>query len=273
MSAVMSVKAASAKASNKPRRSTRLLQGLLLPALVLIVWEIVSRQGPNYAYAFVPIADILRSVVEVAVSGELAFNLLATLKNAVLSLLIGGTIGLLFGSLMALSKPVDLLLGPLYHAWRQVPLLGLVPLITLWFGNTEFAKLFVVSLATFEVMVLNSYEGLRNAEKQHVEVAHVLTLSRLQRFRYVLLPGATPAIFTGLLQAIAFAWLAAIGVELLFAAGPGISALMERAQLAARMDIVIVCVALIALMGFGMHHLCEALSRRLLRWRNVWRSP
>lgn len=252
-------------------RSVRILQGLLLPIAAALLWEFASRQGPTFAYAFVPLQSIFHSFIEVAASGELFSNLLATFRTALFSLFAGGLAGLLLGSLMALSRPLDLLIGPLYNAWRQVPLMGLVPLIGLWFGNTEFSKLLVVSLATFEVMVLNVYEGLRNAEKNHVEVAHVLTLSRLQRFRYVLLPAAMPSIFTGALQAIAFAWVAAVGVELLFASGPGISSLMERAQLAARMDIVIVCVALIAAMGFAMHHLCEALSRRLLRWRNVGR--
>lgn len=247
----------------------RFARGLILPLLLIALWQYLSTLGPGYAYAFVPLQQIGRSLVELLGSGELLTHCLASVTTALKSLGIGGSIGLALGTLMAFSRVVDTLVGPLYHALRQVPTLGLIPLVGLWFGNSETAKLVVVSLATFEVMTLNTYEGLRNIERKYLEVGRVLTFDRLQMFRRVLLPVAMPSIFTGLMLAVAFAWLATVGVELLFTVGPGLSVIMERAQMAERMDIVIICITFIGLLGLVMNQLCVWLSRRVLRWRNT----
>jgi len=244
-------------------------RGLVLPALLLGVWQYLSTLGPGYAYAFVPLGSIGHSLLELIASGELPRHGYASVGTALKSLCIGGTLGILLGSLMALSRVADVVIGPLYHALRQVPTLGLIPLIGLWFGNTELSKIVVVSIASFEVMTLNTYEGLRGVENRFLEVGRVLTFSRAQLFFRVLLPVAIPSITTGLMHAVAFAWLATVGVELLFTVGPGLSVIMERAQLAERMDIVIICILFIGLLGLLMNQVCVWLGRRLQPWRRT----
>jgi sulfonate transport system permease protein len=260
-----------ATAGKKPKasRAANIARGLVIPFLLIALWQYLSTLGPTYAYAFVPLNTIFHSTIELIKTGDLFLHIGASISTALKSLVIGGSIGFLLGSLMALSRIVDALIGPLYHVLRQVPTLGLIPLIGLWFGNTEFSKILIVSLATFEVMTLNTYEGLRSVEKKFLELGKVLTFSRFQLFFRVLLPVALPSITTGLMLAVAFAWLATVGVELLFTVGPGLSVVMERAQLAERMDIVIICVTLIGLLGLAMNQVCVVLSKRLLRWRQT----
>lgn len=244
-------------------------RGLVVPLLLIVLWEIMSRWSTQFAYAFVPVRDIAHSFLELVRSGELLMHIVASLATALRGLLFGGMAGCAIGVLMAFFRPVDLLLNPLFQALRQVPNLALIPLIVLWFGNTEFSKLLVVSLAVGEVMLLNTYEGLHNVDRKLIEVARAFTLNRAQIFRYILIPAALPSISVGIQHAVAFAWLATIGVELLFTVGPGLSVIMERAQMAARMDIVMVCLGFIALLGYAIHHVCQVLARRLLRWRQV----
>ena len=97
------------------------LRGLALPALLIGIWQYLSTLGPGYTYAFVPLGTISRSLIELVGSGELFLHIGASLATALKSLLIGGTIGVLTGSLMAFSRPVDFMLAPIYHALRQVP--------------------------------------------------------------------------------------------------------------------------------------------------------
>ncbi|HSB96122.1 MAG TPA: ABC transporter permease [Spongiibacteraceae bacterium] len=253
----------------KRSRLANRLRGLLLPALLIGIWQYLSTLGPNYAYAFIPLQDIARGLRELIASGELLLHIGASLKTALTGLAIGAAAGLFLGSAMAFSRIVDFFFGPLYHVLRQIPTLGLIPLIALWFGNTEFSKILVVSLATFEVMTLSTFEGLRSAEAKYVEVGRVLTFNRVQLLRCVLLPSAVPSITTGLMHAVAFSWLATVGVELLFTVGPGLSVIMERAQIALRMDTVIICIVFIGLLGLVMNQCCVLLSRRVLRWRNT----
>jgi sulfonate transport system permease protein len=245
------------------------LRALVLPLLLLALWQWLSTRGPGYAYAFIPLQDVALALRDLLVSGELPLHIAASLKTALQGLFIGAGIGFALGTLMAFVRVVDVVIGPIFHALRQIPTLGLIPLIALWFGNTEFSKILVVSLATFEVMTLNTYEGLRGVERKYVEVGRMFTFGRWQLFTRIMLPMALPSIATGLMHAIAFAWLATVGVELLFTVGPGLSVIMERAQLAQRMDTVIVCIIFIGLLGLVMNQVCVMLSRRLLRWRNT----
>jgi len=243
--------------------------GLLLPAAVALAWEIMSRQGAGYAYAFIPLSQIASSFLELLESGELLINLSATLQTTVTGLVIGSIAGLLVGGLMAVSPTANKLIGPLYHTIRQVPLLGLIPLIALWFGNGLFSKVLIVSLAAFYPLVLNTFEGMQGVEKKYIEVASVLRFNRYQLLSRVLLPAAMPSILTGMMHALAFAWISTVGTELLFSTGPGLGGLMQIAQEASRMDIVIIAVASIGLTGLFMNIGLSYISQHLLRWRSV----
>lgn len=251
------------------RRSWELALGLLLPALLLVLWQWMSMQGDSYAFAFVPLQLVGDAFVEMIEGGGLALNVFASLSTAIKGLLIGVASGFGLGLAMAYWKPLGEFLNPLVQALRQVPNLALMPLIALWFGNTEFSKLLAVSLAVFEVTVLNTYEGLHRVDPRYMDVARALKLPRHTTFRRILLPAALPSIATGFQHAVAFAWLSTIGVELLFSVGPGLSSVMERAQTAARMEIVIVCLIFISLLGYAMHLLVRWATHRLLRWRHT----
>lgn len=247
----------------------RIALGLTLPLALLGLWQLASRGGAGAAYAFVPLREVAAGFVEVARSGELRFNALSTLREAFTGLLLGSVAGVVFGAALGLSRVADRLLGPLYHGLRQVPLMGLVPLIGLWFGNGAGAKLFVVSLAAFYPVALATADGLRQVERAHLELARALVLGRRDTLRLILLPSAAPFIVTGVLQALAFTWIASVGSELLFSATSGLGGFMALAQAAGRMDLVIVAVASIAVLGSLMNFVVTRLGRRAQRWRHA----
>lgn len=241
-------------------------RGLLLPALLLLLWQWASHQGDVAAYVFVPLPRIGGDWARLAASGELWINLKVSLLRTCEGLAIGVTLGILTGTLMALSRLADRLIGPLYHALRQIPLLGLVPLIALWFGGDKSSKLLVVSLAAFYPAVLSAYEGIRQADRRYLEVSQLLRLGPAGAFTHILLPSAAPSIFTGIAQALAFSWLASMGAELLFTLGPGIGAMLLNAETAGSMETVIICVMTIALIGYAMNAAFRALGRFLMPW-------
>lgn len=243
------------------------LRGLLLPLLLLGAWEYASRQNAAGAYAFVPLTQVGSALAELLASGELLVNLWASLVRTCTSLAIGMVAGIGLGAFMALSPTANRLIAPLFHALRQVPMLGWIPLIALWLGNGESAKLLIVSLAALYPMVLNTFESLRQVEGRHRETARVLMLGRWQQLRLILLPAALPGIAAGVLQALAFAWVTSVGSELFLSSGAGLGSLMMNAEAAARMEVIVVCVLCIGLCGYLMSWLCTRLARRLLRWR------
>ncbi|MCP3731099.1 ABC transporter permease subunit [Sphingomonas sp. MG17] len=249
--------------------AARILLGLVVPVLLLIWWQAQSAQGGARALAFVPLQEVGATLAAQIVSGFLLNDVLSTLSRALTGLLLGGLAGTALGVAMAMWRPLDRVVGPLYHAVRQVPLLGWLPLIGLWVGNGDATKLLVVSLAAFYPTVLNSYEGVAAVERRYVEVGSLFGFSPAQRFSHVLLPAALPLILTGFTQALAFAWIATIGTEILLGAPAGLGATMGVAQAQQRMDVILVAILAAALLGFSINHLFARLRRHLLRWQPV----
>ena len=244
------------------------LRSWIVPVALLLIWQAAAVAGVS-EYVFIPLQTLARTLVELLVSGELIVNLSASLRVVLQGLLIGASIGAAIGGLMAASRTIERLIAPVFNAWRPIPTLGFVPLIALWFGTGDLSKLVLVCLAAAEPMILNTFEGLRNADRKLMESGRVLTFSRWQLFRYIQLPAAMPAVFTGLQHALGFAWIATVGAELLFTVGPGLGGIMERGQNAARMEIVIVCVVCIGVVGLAINLAFTRVSNWVLRWRDA----
>jgi sulfonate transport system permease protein len=249
------------------RRAVNLALALLLPALLLALWQSQALKGGAHAYAFAPLGQIADSFATMIADGRLLLHALASLQRALTALLIGGTLGLIAGCTIGLWRPLEAGVTPVINALRQVPVLGWLPLIALWFGNGDGAKLILVSLATFYPMALNAQQGMHAVDRKLAEVGRLYGFSRWQALRLIGWPSALPLILTGVSQALAFAWIATIGVELLFSASAGLGTEMMAAQVAARTDVVIVCILCVALMGFAINQLFGLVRRRALRWQ------
>ncbi len=154
-------------------RLLKSLRGWILPALLLGWWECNSHRDAAHAYAFVPLEQVVAALRELLANGDLWLNLKGSLVRASLGLAGGVVLGTGTGVLMAFSGLALTLINPLYQSIRQVPLLGLTPLIGLWLGNGEPAKVFIIALAAFYPMVLSTYEGLRHVDARYLEVGRV----------------------------------------------------------------------------------------------------
>lgn len=245
------------------------LRGLILPIVALAAWDLLAHRDAAHAYVFVPLGQVAGALADALASGDLWRAWTASLGRTGGGLVAGSLIGVALGAAMAIWKPADLVINPIFHAIRQVPVLGYVPLISLWVGNGESSKLFVVALAAFCPMALSTYEGVTHVDPRHLAVGRIFQASRWQTLRYITLPGSLPWIVTGLLQAAAFAWLSSIGGELFFNPGPGLGNLMLNGQAAFRMDLVMVAVAAIGLTGFLTSKIIILSANRLLAWRDI----
>lgn len=249
------------------RPAGRVAIGLVVPLLFLAWWQWQAEAGGAHALAFAPLQSIGAAFVELAEDGSLANDMLATLARSLGGLAIGGTLGIALGVSMAIWKPVERALGPLLNAVRQVPLIGWLPLLGLWFGTGQGTELIVVSLSAFFPAMLNSYEGVAHVEQRYLDVGRLYGFNPVQRFRLILLPAAMPLILTGLTQALAFAWIASIATEILLGAGGGLGVTMQLAQTQQRLDIILVAIIATAVLGFAINHLFQRVRRHLLRWQ------
>jgi len=248
------------------QRWARVAIGLVVPALFLGWWQAQATGGAS-ALAFAPLDSIAATFVELAGNGSLLADMLATLSRSLSGLLVGGTLGIAIGVAMAVWRPLDRVLGPALQAIRQVPMIGWLPLVGLWFGTGQGAELIVVCLSAFFPVLLSTYEGVAHVERRYLEVGRIYGFTPLQRFRLILFPAAMPLILTGMTQGLAFAWIASIATEIVMGAGSGLGVTMQLAQTQQRMDVILVAIIVTAAIGFAINHLFLRLRRHLLRWQ------
>jgi sulfonate transport system permease protein len=245
------------------------LAGLVLPLALLMIWQTATAIGVMDTTIWASPAAVLRSAWVALADGSLATDLAASLRRDMAGLALGIPVGLAAGTLLALSRWVDRLFQPSLSAIRQVALFTWVPLISLWLGNDEPAKTAFIAYAVFFPVMLNTYQGVRAADTRLIEVGQMLRLSRIQMLRRIILPSSLPAILTGIHLALIYAWLATIGAEYLFSAGPGIGSALMTGRAQFRMDQVIVGMIAIALVGLLFNLSAGWGERRLLRARGL----
>jgi sulfonate transport system permease protein len=242
-------------------------RGLVVPVVLLAVWYFVTQFKLVNTLLLVQPYKVVTSAITHYREGLIVTPLLASLQRDLLGLTIGTSLGLVIGAAMGVSRLTDRLLGPTFHAAKQVALFAWIPLLSVWCGTGELAKVVFISLAAFYPVVLNTHEGVSGVAREHVEVGRVFRFSRWQVFRKIILPGALPSIFAGVHLALIYAWLGTLGAEYLLSAAPGIGNLMVEGRESFQMDKVLLGVIIAGVIGASLNTLATKLEQYALRWR------
>jgi sulfonate transport system permease protein len=253
--------------SGLPLAYRRRLRGIVPPLVLAFAWEAASRSGLPGTHLLPSLVVVVERAYTQFAERHLLHDITASLTRTLLGFVIGSSLGLVVGLAFGLSRTVERLIGPTFDALKQIALFAWIPLIAVWFGVGETAKVAFIALAAFTPMVVNAWEGARSVDKQYAEVARVFTFSRAQFIRRVALPSATPSIFTGLHLSLIYAWLATVGAEYFMTLGPGIGSLMMDERERYHMDLVLMCVVILGLIGLVLNRGVARLEGRLLRWR------
>ena len=178
----------------------------------------------------------------------------------------------MLGLVLALLPLADILLDPTLNAARQVALFAWVPFLSLWLGNGEQGRVAFIALAAFFPVLLSTHLGARQVETRYLEVARILSLKPHRVLLKVILPSALPSLMTGLRLGLIYAWLATVGAEYLFATTTGIGSMMMDARELFRMDQVILGMAVIGAVGFGLNVLLSRIGHLPL-WHGLEETP
>jgi len=246
-----------------PRR----LRGFVIPLLLLAGWWGAVRYGWSTSPLLVAPGQVWQTGVDQVASGQLFAALGASLWRDLVGFAIGAGAGLLLGALLGASRRAEQLIGPSFHTLKQISLFAWIPLLSVWFGLGDAAKVAFLSLAAFFPVVLNTFEGIRGVPPDLLEVARVLGFTRAQRWRKVILPAASPAIFAGVHLGLIYAWLATLGAEYLLVSGQGIGNLMIDGREHFRMDMVLFGVFVVGLVGYALNWIASRIEARALAWR------
>ncbi|MEE4696305.1 aliphatic sulfonate ABC transporter permease SsuC [Pseudomonas alliivorans] len=240
-----------------------------LPVLLLAVWQLAVSAGWLSTRILPAPSAVIEAGVTLVSSGEIWTHLAISGWRAGLGFVIGGGIGLALGFITGLSKWGERLLDSSVQMIRNVPHLALIPLVILWFGIDETAKIFLVALGTLFPIYLNTYHGIRNIDPALVEMSRSYGLSGFSLFRHVILPGAMPSILVGVRFALGFMWLTLIVAETI-SASSGIGYLAMNAREFLQTDIVVLAIVLYAVLGKLADLAARGLERVCLRWHPAY---
>ena len=254
---------------------TRVVQAVLpwvLPALLLLAWQAVSTWQllpEQYLRNISSPWAVVQAGWGLLVSGELWGHLGISAARAAAGLLVGGVVGLTLGVATGLSPLLRTLLDTTLQMLRNIPHLALVPLVILWFGIDESAKVFLVALGTFFPIYLNTFHGIRNVDASLIEMAQSYGLKGSRLFKEVILPGALPSVLVGLRFSLGIMWLTLIVAETI-SASSGIGYLAMHAREFFQADVIIFTILVYAALGFVADWIARQLEKRLLRWNPAY---
>ncbi|WP_250454403.1 ABC transporter permease subunit [Caballeronia sp. ATUFL_M2_KS44] len=237
----------------------------LVPAMVVVLWEAAARAGLIAAQVLPAPSSVLATAANMAQNGELFVHLGVSLLRAAAGFAIGGIIGLVLGVVVGFSPLAQAIIDRSVQMVRAIPFLAMLPLVIVWFGVGETAKIFLVALAVLFPIYINTMLGIRQIDPKLMELAKVVGMSRSATVRRIILPGAMPSILTGVRYALAHAWLALVIAETL-ATTKGIGFLAMDAREFLNTNVIVLTVIIYAIIGVVADTLVRVLEGHFLSW-------
>ncbi|MDD3580726.1 MAG: ABC transporter permease [Desulfobacca sp.] len=241
----------------------------VIPVFVfLLIWELATRLEliPGHFF-FPPFTKVLQEFYHLTATGVLPENFLRSLVRVLIGFSTGSIAGLFIGILMGYKDFINKTFHPIFSLFYPIPALGWLPILMLWCGISEMLPIMIIFICSFFPVLYNTVTGIKNVDKNLVNVAKTLGASESKILSTILLPLALANIFTGLRLEAGMAWRVIIAAEMV-AIPTGIGALLMRAESLIRIDIVIVCLMVLSVMCLAFERFFIYLEHRLTaKWR------
>ncbi|RAR56153.1 sulfonate transport system permease protein [Paraburkholderia unamae] len=243
----------------------------LVPLAIILVWEVAAKVGALSTRVLPEPLAVVRAAWSLIESGEMWQDVRVSTWRALSGFAIGGGIGLVLGLATGLFKSIETALDSTVQMVRNIPALAMIPLVILWFGIGEEAKVFLVALGVFFPVYVNTFHGIRSVDANLVEMARSYGLKGFALYREVILPGALPSILVGVRFALGLMWVTLIVAETI-SAQSGIGYMTMNAREFLQTDVVVVGILLYAALGKLADWLAKWLERVALRWHPAYQE-
>jgi ABC-type nitrate/sulfonate/bicarbonate transport system permease component len=240
----------------------------LLVAFV-VVWEAVSVYGqrinPQLDVMLPPPTAVVSAAADLYQRGVLFTHILDSLKRVLAAVGTATLLGVPLGLAMGWSARFRAAVDPLIEFIRPIPPLAWIPLSILWFGIGDMQIVYIIFLAAFFPIVLNSMAGARDVDTYLVRAGLSLGARRGELFRTVVLPAALPQIFTGVRIGLGIGWMALVAGELV-AAPSGLGYMINNARTLFRSDYILLGMVLIGALGLVLDFVMRQGMRLAMPW-------
>ena len=236
-------------------------------AVIVLVWYAVAYSGLINPSLVPRPHEVAARFWELLVQGRLVSDMWMSTQRVFIGVACGILFAVPVGFVLGWYRGVRSFIDPLINFFRALPPIALIPLVIVYFGIGESAKIAILFYASFFAGVIVMYEGVAQISPIFIRVARTLGATDAEVFRKVVLPLAVPHILTALRVALGVAWATLVASELI-AAQQGLGALIQNASSFFQLDIIYVGIICIGLIALVMDVLLRAASRRLVAWQD-----
>ncbi|MEJ0001879.1 MAG: ABC transporter permease [bacterium] len=238
----------------------------ILPIIsVCILWELVSRSGFVNPALFPPPSKVAIALWEMIISGTVFYDFRDSLWRLVVGLTLGSVIGICTGLVTGRIKSIAKAINPIIQILRPLPPVAIIPLIIVWFGIDDGAKIFSIAFAVFFPVWIGAYIGAQQIPQTFLWSARLFALSRFKMFREVIFPASLPFIISGIRTAIAIGFVM-VFVSELSGASSGIGYRISISSLSYRIDEMIAALVVLGTLGAVTDQLFVLATRRIFPW-------
>ncbi|MEZ5826433.1 MAG: ABC transporter permease [Geminicoccaceae bacterium] len=246
-------------------RPIRLAAPALFVAIIAFM-EFGTRSGFISALTLPRPSDVLFTFVDLLSSGLFFEHLLPSLTRLAVGAFLGVTAGIATGLAIGLFNLARAALVPMVAAIFPIPKIALLPLFIIWFGIDEGSKYALIALGTFTPTVVATYGGVDNVDRTLIRMGQSFGLSAWSIATKIILPGALPAILSGLRVALAIAIILLVAAEML-GADRGIGAYILEAGSLYDLERLFTGVAILSILGIVTSWMIGRAEKTFLRWR------
>lgn len=235
--------------------------------LLLFVWLKVSGGGEQSMFPS-PVETWNRFVLilHAPIKGMTIFgHVFVSLERVFVALILSWILGISFGIITGWSGNFDSLLTPLFTAFRSVPPLAWIPLITIWFGIGEAPKILVIFIGAIPPIVVNTHAGMKSVQKIYLDVGSVFNATERQKLFQIAIPSALDAIFAGVRTSTSAAWMVVLAAEML-GGQSGVGFLVVRGMDALDLPLVLLSMIFIGIVGALLAVVTQASERMICPW-------
>lgn len=253
-------------------RLTAILCPLITLVVLVAVWELYIRLFDVPDFILPHPAAVLETFIGAYSSGLIYPHLLFTVKSMVLGYLMGCSAALVMGGLVAESQIFEKFVYPYIILLQSMPKVALAPLIIVWFGFGIESKIAMVVLICFFPVFINTMVGIRQADRDLIDVFRACNASRMRIFFHIKVPAAGSSIFAGLQIAVVLGLIGAVVAEFI-AAKQGLGTMLQSAAVDLDTALMLTGVFTLAIIGLCGNLIIRFLHRRLIFWETHADAP
>ena len=235
-------------------------------AAIVLVWYAVAYSGlVNPSLVPTP-HQVATKFWELLTTARLPVDILMSTQRVFVGVTLGIALAVPVGFVLGWYRDIRRFIDPPLNFFRALPPIALIPLVIVYFGIGEAAKIVILFYASFFAGVIVMYEGIAQISPLYVRVSRTLGATDGEIFRKVIVPLTVPHLLTALRVALGVAWATLVASELI-AAQQGLGALIQNASSFFQLDIIYVGIICIGLIALCMDLILRAVTRRMVAWQ------